>query len=57
MPKGLIAGWFDKGPTALWYACPNLFIHRMWNTLFCSAGRFKRTAPYRQSQCCIHRDY
>ena len=39
MPQGLIAGWFDKGPTALWYACPNVLIQRMWNTLFYSEGR------------------
>ena len=41
MPPSLIAGWFDKGPTALWYACPNLFVTKMWATLFHSSGRFQ----------------
>ena len=41
MPPSLVAGWFDKGPTALWYACPNLFVSKMWATLFHSSGRFQ----------------
>ena len=41
MPPSLVAGWFDKGPTALWYACPNLFVPKMWATLFHSSGRFQ----------------